>query len=86
MHRKPKNMAVPTTSSPQERVPKEITLNLNLRVNEFGARYGVAEVTVWRWVADGLPYLKLSPRHTRIPVVEADAWVKQRFSRKRNRR
>jgi hypothetical protein len=45
----------------------------------FGQQFDVSKRTVDGWLADGLPHLKLSPRCVRIPVVEASAWVKEKF-------
>jgi hypothetical protein len=50
---------------------------------EFGQQFGVSKRTVDGWLACGCPHLKLSSRMVRLPVVEASAWVKEKFLTKR---
>jgi hypothetical protein len=45
----------------------------------FGQQFDVSKRTVDAWIAAGLPHLKLSSRMVRIPLVEASAWVRERF-------
>jgi hypothetical protein len=45
----------------------------------FGQRFGVSKRTVDSWLASGCPHLKLSARMVRLPVIEASAWVQEKF-------
>jgi hypothetical protein len=46
---------------------------------QFAARFSVSSRTVSTWLSRGLPFLKLSERAVRVPVVEGTAWVKSNF-------
>jgi hypothetical protein len=46
---------------------------------EFAARFSVSKRTVDSWLARGCPHLKLSSRCVRLPVAEAEAWVKENY-------
>jgi len=45
----------------------------------FAERFSVSPRTVSTWLSRGLPFLKLSERAIRVPVVEGTAWVKSNF-------
>jgi hypothetical protein len=68
-----------TTSTPAGTVVAPLVL----KVPEFGARWGVRKTTVNKWLASGMPHMKISYRNTQIPIAEADAWVKENFLRQR---
>lgn len=72
---------ITTSNSPTHSGP--VTLSLVLKVPEYGSRFGVSPRTVWKWLAQGLPHMKLSNRNTQIPLVEADQWVREHFLRQR---
>lgn len=46
---------------------------------QFAERFSVSPRTVSTWLSRGLPFLKLSERAIRVPVVEGTAWVKSNF-------
>jgi len=46
---------------------------------QFAARFSVSPRTVSKWLSLGLPFLKLSERAVRVPVVEGTTWVKSNF-------
>ena len=46
---------------------------------QFAERFSVSPRTVSTWLTRGLPFLKLSERAVRVPVVEGTAWVKSNF-------
>jgi hypothetical protein len=50
-----------------------------LRKREYGQRHAVAIRTVDNWLRKGLPHLKISERLVRIPVIDADAWLLEKF-------
>jgi hypothetical protein len=81
MKRNLKNtMSTTTTSS----IPADPTVvRLVLTVPEFGNRWGVKKTTVGKWLATGLPHMKFSYRNLRIPVAEADRWLKENHLRQR---
>ena len=80
MNRKPKSDLATTTSSEPA---KTVTLSLVLSVPEFGDRYGMKKTTIYKWICSGMPHLKINQKKTRIPVVEADRWVRDNFFRMR---
>lgn len=45
----------------------------------FAERYGVSLRTCDGWLADGMPHLKLSARQVRIPIADADQWLRTHF-------
>ena len=47
--------------------------------NSFAARYEVSRRTCDSWIQKGLPILKLSERAVRIPLPDADQWVREKF-------
>ena len=56
-------------SGPAEPIPTYVT------VGAFAQRVGVAKRTVENWITQGLPVVR-GGRVRRIPIVEADAWLK----------
>jgi len=52
-------------------------------VSEFGKRWGHRKTTVYKWIAKGMPHMKISARDTKIPIAEADRWMKETFLRQR---
>jgi hypothetical protein len=70
---------LPATSIPTN----PVTIRLVLKVPEFGNRWGVKKTTIHKWLASGMPHMKISYRNTQIPIQEADAWVKENFLRQR---
>lgn len=46
---------------------------------QFAERFSVSPRTVSTWLSRGLPFLKLSERAVRVPVIEGTAWVKSNF-------
>ena len=48
-----------------------------LTVDEVARLNGVHRSTVWAWIADGLPRVRVG-RVTRIPASELIAWVRER--------
>jgi hypothetical protein len=46
---------------------------------QFAERFSVSPRTVSTWLSRGLPFLKLSERAIRIPVIEGEAWVRTHF-------
>jgi predicted DNA-binding transcriptional regulator AlpA len=82
MKRKPKN--TPQITINNSNPPgSSVELRLVIKVPEYGARFGVSPRTVWKWLAEGLPHMKLSNRNTQIPLAEADQWVREHFLRQR---
>jgi hypothetical protein len=59
------------------------TVRLVLTVPEFGNRWGVKKTTVCKWLATGMPHMKFSYRNLKIPVEEADRWLKENHLRQR---
>jgi hypothetical protein len=49
----------------------------------FASRYEVSRRTCDNWIAKGLPILKLSQRQVRIPIPDADVWVREKFFQQR---
>ena len=80
MKRNIKNATTITTSSP---APRAVEARLVLSVRDYGSRYGVKKDTIYKWVINGMPHLKMSSRLTRIPVKEADRWVNDNWLRQR---
>lgn len=68
-----------TTSIPAN----QAEVRLVLTIPDFGAHWGKKKTTVYKWLASGMPHMKFSVRDTKIPVAEADAWVKENFLRQR---
>jgi hypothetical protein len=46
---------------------------------QFAERFSVSKRTVSTWLSRGLPFLKLSERAIRIPLIEGEAWVRTNF-------
>jgi hypothetical protein len=63
--------------------PAPTVARLVLKVPDFAERWGVKKSTAWNWLARGCPHLKISYKNTKVPIAEADAWVKQNFLRQR---
>lgn len=51
---------------------------------EFANRLGIAESTVRRLMAEGLPYLRPRPKLVRIDVAKAEAWLETRSTEPRS--
>jgi hypothetical protein len=49
----------------------------------FASRYDVSRRTCDNWIQKGLPILKLSQRQVRIPLPDADTWVREKFFQQR---
>ena len=81
MNCEPINATATTMSEPDPKTE----IRLVLTVPEFGERYRMGQRTVWRWIAVGLPHLKLGTRKTRIPIKEGDEWMQNKFLRRRER-
>ncbi len=64
-----------TTSSPTN----PISVRVALKINEFGARYGMPRQTVYKLLKHGLPHFNLGPHNRIIPVAEADAWMVENY-------
>lgn len=52
-----------------------------MSVAEFAERLECTPATVHRMIGDGMPALRPRPRLIRIPVIEADEWIRQRTKR-----
>lgn len=50
---------------------------------EYAARWGVSSRTVSNLLATGLPHCSISSRMVRIPIAEADQWMKDRYGTRR---
>lgn len=80
MRNKRKKAATATRINPAD---SPLGIRMVLSVPTYGARYSVCRRTVWRWVSQGMPFLKLGTRSVRIPVAEADRWINENFRRYR---
>lgn len=78
-----RNLKIPSQPTTTSTPANPVNASLVLTVPEFGARWGKKRTTVWKWLARGMPHMKFSTRDTKIPVAEADRWVKENFLRQR---
>ena len=57
-----------------------------LSIDGFAQRFQVSEKTVRRMMHEGLPFERPRKRAVRIPVAEAEAWIKARRDAERTAR
>lgn len=50
----------------------------------YGARWWFSVRHIDNLLSQGLPHLKIGARRVRILIPEADAWMKEKFSTRRN--